>query len=354
MGDDDEGFFRECRKHTPPKDFLSSLFDDYCRYVYVNNNSDDCKTLLSRFLQGSKRWKRFYRMGEGTAFYSIITRYRKTGDYHLLGFDDGYPQWFYNQLSGLVQFAWGPLMEHRYCHYLKSGKYQTFNSSKSIVTKIVADYCGVGYLIPRTYYAKLLFDGTERIGVVVERAKGDDPVGFNHKLHMSDVGASLQKNLLSLWILDILCYQKDHRPGNYFIEKKKDDKYSAVEAFDNDCPTTLMPIPSISFVTYIGILPMFDKEGNSRIPYLSKTLFEVIEKFDEKKLNKYISNYCSSFEAYFLRIRVNKLKKYLSCNLVSGRIKLLADEEWSSYTMRLELNLPTLTYFSYFINNYVE
>lgn len=348
------GYFRECRNHLNPKEYLRELFNDYCCYVYVTPHSQECRRILFSFLDSDLNWKRFYKMGEGTAKFSKITRFRKTGDYHLLGFPDGLPEWFYEQLLQLVQFAWGPVMEHRYCHNLKPGCYQTFNSSKSIVSKFIADYLGVGELIPRTYYAKLEFDGRERVGVVVESANGEDPGLFNRKLALKEISPYLQKNLVSLWIVDMVCYQKDHRPGNYFIGEDKNRRYCSVSAFDNDCPTTLFPTTSISFSTYVGIEPLFNPRGFSRIPYISESLYRGFEEKNFKDLKKDISVYCSKLESFMLYHRTVILKKNLYKSVLSGNLVLLSDTDWSLDTIRAELRIPEDTYFSYFVRHYAD
>lgn len=348
-----EGFFRECRKHSFPQLFLKELFDDYCQYVFVNENSEECLKILKNFLDKTHGWRLFYKMGEGTARFSRITRFRRSKDYHLIGFRDGLPSWFYDQLLQLVQFAWGPIMEHRYCHTLEEGSYQTFNSSKSIVSKLVADYFSIGELIPRTYYARLEFAGKQRVGVVVESAAGVDPCLFERKLAPQEIAPPLQKSLLSLWVLDQVCYQKDHRPGNYFVGRS-DSCFSSVSAFDNDCPTTLFPTSSIVFTTYTGIKPMFDKNGNCRIPYLSKRLFKAFEKLKIEDLKNMVTDVCSEMEATMLCRRAFSLRNKLIKNVANEKLKLLSDEEWSVDTMQEELCLSSNTYFSFFIRKYVD
>lgn len=348
-----EGYFRECRKHFIPKLFLKELFGDYCQYVFVNENSEECLKILNSFLDKTRGWRLFYKMGEGTARFSRITRFRSSKDYHVIGFRDGLPSWFYDQLLQLVQFAWGPIIEHRYCHNLEDGCYQTFNSSKSIVSKLVADYFTVGELIPRTYYARLEFDGKQRVGVVVESAVGADPGLFERRLAPQEIAPPLQKSLLSLWVLDQVCYQKDHRPGNYFVGRS-DSRYSSVSAFDNDCPTTLFPTASVLFTTYTGIRPMFDKRGSCRVPYLSKQLYEAFEKLKVEDLQYLVANVCSRMEITMLCRRAFSLRNKLIKNVANEKLKLLSDGEWSVDTMQEELCLSSDTYFSFFIRKYVD
>ena len=351
---DQTGYFRECRRHLKPRSFLRELFYDYCKYVYVNSHSRACLTILEAFIETPSKWKLFYKMGEGTARFSRITKFRNTGDYHLIGFEDGLPEWFYNQLLKLVQFAWGPIMEHRYCWCLHEGCPQTFNSSKSYVSKLIADFFGESCLIPQTYYAKLLFDGKIRVGVVVEPAYGEDPSILTHKLSIEEVSPILQKNLISLWIIDQICYQKDHRPGNYFIGKNQDSHYSFVSAFDNDCPTTLFPTKSISFSTYIGVPPMFERNGDIRIPYISRRLYEAFKEMDNRNLRERILNYCSRLEASMLMHRTRKIRCNLLRNVSLGHLSILIDEDWSTKTMRDEMRVSSDTYFSYFVRHYVD
>ena len=212
----------------------------------------------------------------------------------------------------------------------------------------------IGDLVPRTYYAKLEFDGKQRVGVVVESALGENPDLLGSKICIKDIDPLLQKNLLSLWVIDQICYQKDHRPGNYFIGKNESCRYSFVSAFDNDCPTTLFPTSSIMFSTYTGIAPMYDKNGICRIPFLSTFLANAVVSLDEVSLKNKVSNYCSKLEASMLIHRVKALKNHISKNLVSGQLTLLSDDEWNEDTMKYELRKPDVTYFSYFVRRYVE
>lgn len=349
-----EGYFRECRKHSLPKQFLKELFGDYCQYVFVNENSEECLMILNGFLDDTRGWKLFYKMGEGTARFSRITRFRKTKDYHIIGFREGLPSWFYGQLLQLVQFSWGPIMEHRYCRGLDKGSYQTFNSSKSIVSKLIADYFSVGDLVPRTYYAKLVFDGRQRVGVVVEPAAGIDPELLERKLTVQEVSPVLQKNLLSLWVIDMVCYQKDHRPGNYFIGKCGDSSYSRISAFDNDCPMTLFPSSSISFTTYVGIKPLFDKKEVSRVPFFSRRLYDAFAGINIRELQKRLTGFCSEMEITKLCERAFALKRKLERNVTAKQLTLLSDDEWSTDTMREELRVSSGTYFSFFLRKYVN
>lgn len=348
-----EGYFRECRKHALPKQFLKELFGDYCQYVFVNENSKECFKILNDFLDNTRGWKLFYKMGEGTARFSRITRFRKTEDYHVIGFRDGLPSWFYGQLLQLVQFAWGPIMEHRYCRGLDKGSYQTFNSSKSIISKLIADYFAVGDLVPSTYYARLVFDGKQRVGVVVESAAGIDPNLLEKKLTIQEVSPVLQKSLLSLWVIDMVCYQKDHRPGNYFIGKCEDSSYSRISAFDNDCPMTLFPSSSISFTTYVGIKPLFNKNEVSRVRFFSRRLYEAFAEVNIQELKQRLTGLCSEMEITKLCERVSAIKCKLERNVAAKQLVLISDDEWSADTMQDELCLSSSTYFSYFMQKYV-
>lgn len=185
-------------------------------------------------------------MGAGTASYTRITKFRKTHDASVIGIQKPYPEWFENQLLMLVQFAWGALEEYKYNAFLDYRMYHTYNSNRTYCTKLVADLIGATELVPPTQYARMILDGVEKYGVVVGVAAGCSPEEAVKQHGMNKVSGEFQRQSLILNVLDVICYQKDHRPGNYFVTVK-DNTAVDISAFDNDCPTTFMCSANVGY-----------------------------------------------------------------------------------------------------------
>ena len=335
--DGHEGFFRECRKHTSKREYLNELLDEYCKYVYVNEHSRECRQVLNEKLSDKASFERFFNMGAGTASYTRITKFRRTHDASVIGIHKPYPEWFENQLLMLVQYAWGALEEYKYNAFLDYGMYHTYNSNRTYCTKLVADLIGASELVPPTQYARMILDGVEKYGVVVGVAAGCSPEEAVKQHGMNKVSPEFQRQSLILNILDVICYQKDHRPGNYFVTVK-DNIAVNISAFDNDCPTTLMCTKSIRFRTYMGCDPIVTEEGMIARPYLDKENTEKLIKLNAESITHVMSGNLSKVELRYLIKRIKALQESIKRSLNSGKLILLDETQWDENTVSLELN----------------
>ena len=335
--DGHEGFFRECRKHTSKREYLDELLDEYCKYVYVNEHSEECRQILREKLSDRSSFRKFFSMGAGTASYTRITRFRKTRDASIIGIHKPFPNWFADQLLMLVQFVWGALEEYKYNSFLKVGEYHTYNSNRTCCTKIVADILGASELVPETKYARLMLDGIEKYGVVVGVAKGCSPEDAVNRYGMTGVSPEFQRQSMILNIMDVICYQKDHRPGNYFVTVK-DGLAKDISAFDNDCPTTLMRTRSIRFTSYFGCSPLVDTHGIIDRPYLDKDTTERLLKLTVEDITHAMQGHLSKVELICLIKRIEALQVSIKRSLNADRVILLDKTQWNNNTIYMELN----------------
>ena len=327
------GFFRECKKHTGRREFVRGLIDDYCRYVYHGDNGEEFGALLKEKLSSGTCLFRFFNMGAGTAGYTRITKFRKTLDSSVIGIFEPYPEWFGDCLLELVQCVWGPLDEYRYCLGAKSGCYHLYNADRSVTTKKVADMLGAPGIVPETEFIRLILDGEERIGVSVATAPGVAPTDAA----CLGITPEFQRQTLILNVADVICYQRDHRPGNYFVTLK-DGLADGVCAFDNDCPTTLLNTPDISFTTYSGCSPLVDRSGLVNRPYLDASTTDRLMELSEREVLETVSDSTSHAEARMLWKRVKKLQAAITASLERGILVLLDRDGWSEKTVERELS----------------
>lgn len=348
------GFFRECRKHEEQHEYLKRLIADYCQYVFCNEHSKECEALLLEKLNDNNNFIKFFNMGAGTANYTNITKFRKTLNSDYIGIPLPYPDWFKSQLLQLVQFVWGALEEYKYNAFLPLGSYHTYNANRTIVTKRIADMIGGDEIIPDTKYMRLILEGQPRIGVVVGKAPGFSPDAAVEG-EILGVTSNFQRQSIILNIADVICYQKDHRPGNYYISTDNNRKAYALSAFDNDCPTTLLPTPNVCFYSYSGYSPFVDKKGRVNRPFLDKECVNLLHSLSEEKLRTALGGNISAIQFRMLNQRVNRLQRAIKESVVEGRTTVISPSEWSEETIAKEVSGEYgQTYVKYFIDKYCE
>ena len=347
--DDCEGYFRECRIHKDKFSFVKELISDYCDYILKTDDSSLLYNEILRYLSNNANLIKFFYMGDGTDPYAPINIYRNTLNPSIVGFDNSISDTLRAKLLNIVQFVWGPLAEYQYCLNLSEGQPQLFNSSKSMITKIIADEIGAETIVPETYYAKLILEGKERIGIVVGVADGVEPKKENKYV----ITGTLQKDLINLNLVDIITYQKDHRPGNYFVRLNKRKEVVGISAFDNDTPTTLFPYLSPKLKTYCGCTTLVN-HGFYIHPFIANKTFSCIERLTAKELYQSINKYCSSIEAictvirfYFLKNAINRSVKYKTTTIIN-------DDEWNDTTLNEEINNSKIgcTYLQLLLSKY--
>lgn len=343
-----EGYFRECRIHRDEFSFIEELVKDYCTYIVEGHNRDVLYSEIVDYMKNKNGYKAFFNMGDGTNPYSPINEFRRKHNPAFIGFDENISQLLRDNLLSLVQFAWGPLAEYQYCSNQKNGLPHLFNSTKTIVTKIVADAIGAESIIPDTYYAKMILDGKERVGVVVGVAEGVVPKKGNNYA----ISGILQRDLMSLNILDTIVYQKDHRPGNYFVKLNSEKEMIGVSAFDNDAPSTMQPVLNPKMRTYLGCTPLVSDHSYNR-PYVPKRVYKKIKGLSTRRLRGLVLPFCSKVEALALCIRYKRLRQSLIKAVDEGSTKCLSDEQWDINSISQEIKTKSVySYLHLLIDKY--
>lgn len=234
-----------------------------------------------------------------------------------------------------VYFLWflrGAMYNFRTMKYIRGKKYSFFSASKAIASKILADELMVGSLITETLWCRItLEDNRILFGVMTKAAKGS---------RMSDsepeLSGKLQRELNILNLLDIICFQKDHGPNNYNVTEDGE-----VCAFDNDNPTTFMPVATIS-ASLSGCSPYVNNSGKIMRPYVDKTFLELINNIDTKALTSKLKPYLNVIQISALKKRILKLCKAINNSVSCGELKLLDIDEWTTKTAEEELSLKDI------------
>ena len=243
-----------------------------------------------------------------------------------------------------VYYLWylrGAMYNFRTMKYIKGKTHSFFNASKAMASRAVAEVMGVESLITDTSWCRIILeDNRVLFGVLSKAAKGT---------RMSDtkvaLSGRLQRELNILNLLDVICFQKDHGPNNYNVTED-----GGVCAFDNDNPTTFMPIPSVS-VSLSGCSPYFDKSGRVLRPFADKDFVEILKNIDMQKLVLSLKPYLNSVQISALKKRIKKINIAISKAVDDNTLKLLSGEQWNADTSEEELKLKDInTYYTNAIN----
>lgn len=342
-------YFRECPKILSLKDF----FDDAINKFFVSLNNfgiskehfsqdipikidfnDNIVFKFKEYLDTLKEDSNFFKklskadlVSEKSNFSIWSNQIYDYAFFEKFGFYDVAEEYF----DILVYFLWNmrsAASTYRILKIAKGKRYSYFSAARSISSRIVAEELGLENMITDAKWCVIeTNDGKSMFGVLSNSASGK---------RMADItpepAPTLQRELNLLNVLDVICFQTDHGPNNYNV----DDKFH-ICAFDNDNPTTFLPIPSI-FMSFSGCSPIADKKGIMMRPYFDKLLADKLNTFDREKLKKRLKPYLNSLQLFALFSRIDKLKKSVNKACQADNRFLLDCDEWNSDTVNKELS----------------
>lgn len=334
-------YFRECCKHLAKKEYFLQIINRY------NLISEEVFNVELKEIN----LRKFFKIGNLANKTSVIWKFLHGKDENIkkIGFRKDIANYDLMKIKRFMTYAWSEVFSYNLNRGVKIGNYQIYNSSRSVATYELSKILGLDYLIPKTKYVRI---NNGSFGVVMDEAKGVSFDSFAPEIRYRYVSRNLQRDLINLNFLDIICHEKDHRPDNYNVVLHN-DKVWAISVFDNDSPACLFPTSNISFSTYVGCSRFIDKKGRVNRPFLDK---EVIEKFLSTKdfeYKKRLKKYLSSCQLFFLIKRVHKLKKCILKSMKKKSLILLSKSEWNDETIKTEsLGCYGLTYLKLFASDW--
>lgn len=229
-----------------------------------------------------------------------------------------------------------------WCMRSAANKYQTlklvcgkchsyFYAVRAVASYIVAEELGLSHMITRPYWCRLsISNGQTMFGVLSESAPGD---------RMKDIepicDSKLQRELLNLNLLDVICNQPDHGPNNYNVYRTNDA--CAVCAFDNDNEQTFFPFFQINH-SLSGCSPFIDGNGILNRPGLDAETVNKLNGLNMKAFKRRLKPYLNRLQLLALCARIKKLKKAIghTCAIDDGLLK--DAEDWDERILKKELN----------------
>ena len=238
-------YFRECRKHLELDPYVACFISDF--FKFCNPKYQCYQDLILSQLKQKKTFYSFLNMGTPFDKRSLISHYLKTRICTLFDLrsysQDHVAKSF---LFDFLVYSWSNLYTYHLNSGLKIGEYEVYSAIRQLATKEIANTIGVGSLIPETDLAFLcLEDGRKRLGTIMKDAGGVRIQTL--KINKETLNPIIQRELNNLNVLDVLCFERDHRPSNYSIRFDSNTP-CGVCAFDNDSPMSFNS-PSVYFTS---------------------------------------------------------------------------------------------------------
>lgn len=334
------GYFRECRLHLNEKNYLFSIIDDF--FYFIEDNIV-AKQIILKCLTKKKNRKLFYNMGILNDNYSKLNTFFRNKDYDAIGLGECKYKIDEKIIKKFVSFSWGEIYQYRLNNGIKKNSFQMYNSSKCVATRKFSELIGVSELIPQIRYVKLIIDGQiVKYGTFSDIANGVSFENVTEEMKRN-LTTHFLKDIHNLQILDILIFEKDHRPGNYKTILNN-NKIIGIQAFDNDSPMCFSVNPSISFYTYMHACPLVIK-NKVQLKYLDKGVIDNILNLTYQEIRKKMKNDLTFIQILFLWIRTCNFKFAIS----KSNVILLKDIEWKDEYIKYEITSNVLTYLNLFL-----
>ena len=337
-----KGYFRECRVHSSESTFLNEVIKDYFDYICNRSDKIVLKEEIYKYLNNKKNKKKFMNMGilndkEST----VYLFFKNTANTEIIGIPKVHSKELDEILPEFIQYIWGEIYAYKLNKGLKIGEFQTFNSSRQIATKVLADKLDMGELIPDTQYVKLKINGgKERLGTLMSIAKGISPEELDDKTRKR-ISPQFQREMSNLNMLDVICRQKDHRPGhdsNYNVEVNSEGFIISVSAFDNDSPTSFFPSKKIGFMTSAKTTSLINKKGVFDRLYIDQNISKKIEETPFSEINILLKDILTPIQLKYLEKRYNALCVAIKNSRESKTSIFLDLDEWNQKTIDNEIN----------------
>lgn len=336
-----EYYFRECKKHVKFEEYLRNLINEYVDSLEDNNPLKLEFLKVRNTLMKPDVMRKLFRMGIVNDRSSKISYFFKSNDISIWGIQE-LENIELNELKDLFQYLWGEIYSYRLNAGLKKGLYQSFNASKSLATKRIADLLGIGYLIPEIELVKLVFpDGNEKIGTLMSAVNGIAPKKMLYA-EKQKITPKFQRDCNSLNVLDAICHERDHRPGNYFVRLNSNGEVDSLEAFDNDAPMTFSLTGNINLVTYWGSSPLLLSDGALNLVHVDKKLAQKILKLKDEEIVNSLKLILSKIQVWFVCKRIHKMQKAIKHTMQKSADFFISDTEWNEKTIKEELSNDTI------------
>lgn len=313
-------FFRFCDNHCTKEHLLENIIKKFCNLTNLCTDKD-----LDLLFESEKDKKKFLSAGSINDFDSNVYSYFKNRNYFRLGISEIKAiSLGENIVDAFIHFAWSEIAGWKL--NARGGQTQFFHYNRCKCQEAIYNLLGVDRLICHSSLIKL--NGVHSyLGSIMESANGINPIDLVDSSIIKNAYPELYCDLTNLYILDVLCYERDHRPGNYNIILDEKTGYAkSIQAFDNDSTFSFFPTSSIQ-KGFVGCSPIFPHD-KYRGKCIDKDFAEKILRTDVKQLKSIASPYLNKLQLYFLAKRFLKIQKSIKNAIEEGTTVLKNRHDW--------------------------
>ena len=327
-------YFKECRYHEDKKSFINTIVCDFFDNIYISpllSKVDSCllKEAIINNLSDKRAFTSFFYMGRK------IRRAIESEDYSLVGLPSIVKQYSSKVIVDFLKYSISEISNYRRNAGIHG--FHSYNSNRALSQYKVAEILGVKWLMPKIEYAKIKVDeGPIRFGILSMAVEGVDPTYVDNK--RLKVMPSVQRELNILHILDVICYEKDHRPSNYYVKQNKEGELTGISVFDNDSAASFSILPSVRFSTDYGSVPLLDSNNCFAIGYIDRCFFEKLNSVNFEDLTSNLSPFLSKVQILSLFIRIKRIIKGVENAIRQDKIQVLNENQWTKETLDDELS----------------
>ena len=317
-------YFRECRPHLSQKNYVEEIVADFEDIVI----HDNFKPEINR--------RKFFQMGNMASKSSNVYSFFERGNASILGIRIPYGS-KENVLRSFVNYAWSEVYAYQLNRGCRLNFPQVYNAVREICFYQMACLLNVDRLVPKTYFVALRNKEKLKIGTRMDGASGIPFLKIMNNPRTELFQPLLQRELLDLQLLDVLCFEKDHRPDNYNVIFDSNGKVYTISVFDNDSPLSFFVSSKVSFETYEGCSPFITRDGSINRPFLDADVCDALFNLTYENVHSVFSQYLSEVQIKCLYKRIRRMQFAIEKGIREGTCRLLSSNEWDNNTVEKEL-----------------
>lgn len=316
-------YFRECGANYPQKKSLAKILQRYGEL----SDSPNFMDYIQKCLSIPHNRKLFWRMGQLNDRNSALYRFYETKNSSIVGLPDKY-NIYQQDIIKFLSYAWSEIMICRYNQ--GGGNYRLFGYNRAKSQYIVARHLGIEDLICPINLRKIKKDGQIIFGSLMPKAQGIDPNSLNEYDLTNCISPRLLCSLISLNILDAICMEKDHRPGNYNIILDGKGRGVSVVAFDNDSPFCFFPTIKSNMTSYFGSSNIINSYGGINRVGIDAVLADKIINIDLSVLLSDLKPYLNYIQRYTLKRRIINIQRAIIKSISKNKYFTKNKGDWTN------------------------
>lgn len=340
---DKKYYFRPCGKHVERDEIIQTIVEDYDGYF---GTSLRCK--LPVLFENRHEKSKFLNMGTINDNTSRIYDYFKKHDLSVVGIN-GASINTANEIDfdHFLHFAWSEIAEQNM--NVNGGRWNCYRFNRCKAQEILYDLLGASPLICHSEMVSISTKKGKMIGSLMEESEGINPIDFPDKMKNNNFSPLILRDLTILNFLDVLCYERDHRPGNYNVIMDADTRFCSIKAFDNDSSFAFFPLSSVTN-SYVGCSPLI-RNGVINRQHLDQGFANRILHIKDNEIKNALYPYLNKIQLFCLLIRLHKIQHYLTRTIKVNKSFLIKPEEWNRSMLETECSGKYgKTYYSCLLN----